>query len=105
MARRFDIGDQVEDLRDDLGRLRADVGEMLQALIQGGRGSAGELSDKVSKTAERWLGNLRQGFGQAGEKGKDALSGVHGQIEERPVASLLVAFAVGIFLGRLLDRR
>ena len=40
---------------------------------------------------------------QAG--GREGLRAVEQQIEERPLASLAIAFAVGMVLGRLFDRR
>jgi ElaB/YqjD/DUF883 family membrane-anchored ribosome-binding protein len=37
--------------------------------------------------------------------GRDSLRAIEERIEERPLVSLAMAFAVGLVLGRLFDRR
>lgn len=105
MARRFELSDEVQDLRDDLGKLRNSVADMLESLISSGRSGATNLRERLSENAEKWTGDLRDAFSVAGKKSRQTVENVHEQIEQRPVTSLLVAFGFGILLGKLLDRR
>jgi ElaB/YqjD/DUF883 family membrane-anchored ribosome-binding protein len=40
----------------------------------------------------------------AKDQGRQALDDLADRIEERPVSSVLIAFGVGVLLGRLFDR-
>ena len=92
MAEQIDA--DLESLRNDIGKMRADLtklSESFQSLLRHGgseayekvRDSAGRVRDEVWKT------------GQTLTK----------EIEERPVASAVTAFIAGMILGALFTRR
>jgi ElaB/YqjD/DUF883 family membrane-anchored ribosome-binding protein len=93
-----DLKKDVEALRADLDALRGDLGQILQTLkIKTGNRAESEI-DALRKRIERLAGDVQS-------SGHEAARVVGEQIEERPFASLAMAFAVGLMLGRLFDRR
>ncbi len=80
----------LEAIRDDLDALKSDLGALLKHVKSG-------TVDGVSDEAKRLYGKFSA---QGGEK----LETFARQIEENPLASLLIAFGVGFLAGRILSR-
>lgn len=93
-----DLGKDVEAIRADLDALRKDLAGVVEAI----KGTAQGRADSEVEALQERLNKLADDV-QAG--GREGLRAVEQQIEERPLASLAVAFAVGMVLGRLFDRR
>jgi ElaB/YqjD/DUF883 family membrane-anchored ribosome-binding protein len=93
-----ELTQDIEALRADLDVLRKDFGQMV-----------GTLKGSASSRAEAELDAMRKRLNKLGEDlqttGRQQLRSVESQIEERPLVSLAIAFALGLVLGRLLDRR
>jgi ElaB/YqjD/DUF883 family membrane-anchored ribosome-binding protein len=65
----------------------------------------GSLVEHVkSGTAETVNGEVRRIYGSLAAHGERSAAAIAQQVEERPFASLLLAFAVGFVGGRLLIR-
>jgi ElaB/YqjD/DUF883 family membrane-anchored ribosome-binding protein len=65
-----------------------------------GNGASGALHDAADDLSERATGLYKNLSAQ----GKRAVGAVSHQVEEQPLASLLVAFAVGFVASKLLSR-
>ena len=93
-----DLSKDVAALRADLDALRGDLGQIL-----------GTLKAKTGNRAETELDLLRRRLerlaGEVQSSGRATARRVEEQIEERPFASIAMAFAVGLMVGRLFDRR
>jgi ElaB/YqjD/DUF883 family membrane-anchored ribosome-binding protein len=48
---------------------------------------------------------LRETLNDTGERGLKTVESVEQLMAERPIVSLLAAFGLGLFVGKLLDRR
>lgn len=96
---------EVEALKADVARLRADIAGLAEALLQAGRQEAGEARSRVEEEARQHLEGLRSRMDGARDLGRDAIRSVQSHIEERPFVSILAALATGLVLGKLLDRR
>lgn len=48
---------------------------------------------------------LRDEFQSARDKSKETVESIEDQIRGKPLLSLLIVFIVGLFLGKLFDRR
>lgn len=85
--------------RMDIDRLRSQV-DMLREQIS-------DLTDEAGHEAKRYrtraMRRMRGAYGQARHYAHDAGDEVGRQVGRHPVASLLVAFAAGVALGKLLD--
>lgn len=88
---------EFDSVRDDLTKLSADIASLAQA-----------IKDGAGDTAREQLALARERFDRltedAREHGQDTIDSLVEQIEERPLTSVLIAFGVGVILGRLLDR-
>jgi ElaB/YqjD/DUF883 family membrane-anchored ribosome-binding protein len=90
--------DDFDSLRADIDTLRKDFGTLVST-----------LKDNASSRAEAELDAVRQRIvGLSNDlqtTGRQQLRNVEGKIEERPFVSLGIAFATGLVVGRMLDRR
>ncbi len=88
------IDADLETLRGDIGQMRADItklSETLQALLRHG---GSEALDKLRETGARVKSEAKR-TGQS----------LAHELEERPVASAVMAFVAGMVLGALFSRR
>jgi ElaB/YqjD/DUF883 family membrane-anchored ribosome-binding protein len=91
------IESEFDTVRDDLTKLSNDIANL-----------AASLKDGATDAAREQLAVARDRFDalteQARSRGEEQLEGLADAIEDRPLTSVLIAFGVGIILGRLLDR-
>jgi ElaB/YqjD/DUF883 family membrane-anchored ribosome-binding protein len=92
-----DVEGEFGAVKDDLARLRADVANLSAAIRE-------LTSDTVHDQIGSLKGRLDRLTHDAKDQGRQALDDLADRIEERPVSSVLIAFGVGILLGRLFDR-
>jgi ElaB/YqjD/DUF883 family membrane-anchored ribosome-binding protein len=93
-----DLKSDVDAIKSDLDTLRKDLAAALDR-IKGTAASRAESEiQALQKRINKIAGDLQTG-------GRESLRAVEERIEERPLVSLAVAFAVGLVLGRLFDRR
>jgi ElaB/YqjD/DUF883 family membrane-anchored ribosome-binding protein len=97
--------DDVTALKEDLAKLREDVAK-LGADLRGLAGSGSTMAGRAAaaegaKLREEVEETVRSLLGRGGKVVEDATA----QIEQRPLLSVLLAFAIGFILGRILERR
>ena len=88
----------IDALTADVERLRKDFSKAIEHLKNGAVNSAGNLADNVSDEAAELYKTLSK-------KGERTAKAIGKHVEEQPVTSLMVAFAVGFLFSRLTDRR
>jgi ElaB/YqjD/DUF883 family membrane-anchored ribosome-binding protein len=92
-----DIEGEFGAVKDDLAKLRADIANLSATLKSL---TAETVHDRIDSLKGRVDGLAHD----AKDQGRQALDDLAEHIEKRPVSSVLVAFGVGILLGRLFDR-
>lgn len=92
------LGKDVETLKEDISKLREDLSGIAEALLERGKTEGGAAKDRISES-------IRDEFQAAREKGKESVESIEDRIREKPLQSLLIAFVVGLFLGKIFDRR
>lgn len=100
-----DLNKELDELKKDLKDLQKD----LQSVIKSG-GQAAETGieaarSKLEQEAERLMSKLQDAAGGAVESGERVMHSVEEKIEDRPFASVLTGFGVGLFVGWLLGRK
>jgi ElaB/YqjD/DUF883 family membrane-anchored ribosome-binding protein len=90
--------EELDALRSDLDTLRKDFGTLVSALRSNADSRTKPELDAMYQRIATPTDDLQT-------TGPRALRKVEGKIEQRPFVSLAIAFATGIVLGRMLDRR
>lgn len=92
-------------VREDLDQLRADLKNVMEALGRLNSDAGAAVKDQAARAA-----------GTIGRKAEDVLDNLKGEgdragkllaaaVNEHPYSSLAIALAIGIVIGRSLDRR
>jgi ElaB/YqjD/DUF883 family membrane-anchored ribosome-binding protein len=91
----------LEAIMNDIASLKRDFGALAahvkSGAVDGATGAAREAAVRVSGEAKRLYGNLA-------EQGQHSVKALGRHVEEQPVMSLLIAFAIGLLGGRMLSR-
>jgi ElaB/YqjD/DUF883 family membrane-anchored ribosome-binding protein len=93
-----DVKEVFEALRSELNTLRKDFGAFASGLKKDGGSRAEDELDAMRKRLATLSDDLQT-------TGQQQLRKFEDQVGERPYVSLAVAFATGLIVGTLLDRR
>jgi ElaB/YqjD/DUF883 family membrane-anchored ribosome-binding protein len=99
-----EVRSDVEAIKSDLAALRAEVANLVQDVVSAGKSGAGNAGSRIAEAARGRLDQVGQAWEQATEQGKQLVENIQEQIEERPLASIGIAFGTGLLLGALLRR-
>ena len=88
------IGDDVVLLKRDLSRL---MDHLKNGTFDVAKESTQEVVERLSDEADRLYRSLTK-------QSERSVKAIGRQVEEQPLASLLVAFGIGLISGRLLSR-
>lgn len=94
----LNLDKDIESLKENVANLRSDILQITQALLEKGK-------SETEVTKDRLIDELKYDLDAAREKGKKTVESVERQIQEKPFLSLLIAFVIGLFLGKLFDRK
>lgn len=95
---------EIASIKADLGALRDDMGRLTKTISDSVAAEARTRSARLRDTAESAREEIERLAAEARERGEEGMATVGRQIEERPFTSVLVAFAVGFVIGKILDR-
>lgn len=84
-----DVADEVARLREDLAALKSDITRLVKSM----RSDAGEIGEEAEEL-----------YAKLAKEGERSARAVVREFEERPLMTLLIAFAVGFIGGRFLPR-
>jgi ElaB/YqjD/DUF883 family membrane-anchored ribosome-binding protein len=93
-----DAKEDFQALRSDLDTLRKDFGTFVSTLKSNATNRTEAELDAMRQRIATLAGDLQT-------SGQQQLRNVEGKIEQRPFVSLAIAFATGLVVGRMLDRR
>ena len=92
-----ETGADMQAIMSDIASLRSDVAALTSHLGSNAVNATSEAAGKLGTEASRVYGNLA-------EQGQRSAKAVSKQVEEQPLATLLIAFALGFVGNRLLSR-
>jgi len=96
--RERDLSKDVDTIKSDLDVLRKDLANVLETI----KGTAKSRAESEIDALQRRLNQITADLQTTG---RDSLRAVEGQIGEKPLVSVAIAFAVGLMVGKLFDRR
>lgn len=96
---------EIDDLKEELGQLRQDMGNVLSAVKKIGQGTANTAKSKAEKELDEMMEKLNQAYISARKTGEGAVQSSRNEIESHPVASMGIAFVVGLVAGKLFSQK
>ena len=91
----------LDTLRKDIGSLVSSFGDAATDEVktrgQRARAAVGRATDRAGEVWD-------DATNQASRRGREGVAALEHQIEERPFISVLVAFGIGLVIGKLINR-
>lgn len=87
----------LDAIMSDMNALKRDFARLTDHIKQATDGAGSSAAERIEEQATRAYEKLQA-------QGDRSVKAVRHQIEERPVVSLLIAFAIGLVASRLLSR-
>ena len=98
---------EVDKIKDDLQQLRDDLGKLLGHVGSFGKGKLGGTCEKVSAAVEDFQGRatdrLRGTTREASERGYQAVDASRDAVQQKPLTYVVAAFVAGMILASLLE--
>ncbi len=92
---------EIDDLKEELGQLRQDMGNVLSAVKNIGQTTARSAKTKAEQELDDMMEKLNRAYISARKTGEQAVASSRDEIENHPVASISIAFLVGLIAGKL----
>ena len=91
----------LDTLRKDIGSLVSSFGDAATDEVKTrGRRARAAVGRATDRVGEAW----DDATNQASRRGREGVAALEHQIEERPFISVLVAFGIGLVIGKLINR-
>lgn len=92
---------EVDDLKEELSQLRTDMGNLVSAVKNIGQSTARTAKTKAEQELDEMMEKLNQAYTAARKTGDQAVASSRSEIENHPLASISVAFVIGLIAGKL----
>ena len=100
---------ETDIIREDIQKLQSDLKDMFHSVGEQSKEKLLESKQKLEAVIKSLQGQAVKKFDEVydslREHSQDAVKNSRKQIEERPLTAVVIAFAAGILLDRLLKRR
>jgi ElaB/YqjD/DUF883 family membrane-anchored ribosome-binding protein len=98
---------EVDKIKDDLQQLRDDLGKLLGHIGSFGKGKWGGTREKVSAAVEDFQGRavdrLRGTSEEVSERGQRAMDASRDAVQHKPLTYVAVAFVAGVIFASLIE--
>jgi len=98
---------EVDKIKDDLQQLRDDLGKLLGHIGSYGKGKLGGTREKVSAAVEDFQGRaydrLQGTTREVSDRGRQAMWTSRDAVQQRPLTYVAVAFVAGMILASLFE--
>lgn len=99
------IQENVDNLKDDISKLRTDLSGITDTLMKISRNAYSTKNQELQAEALKLIEEFGNTIDTARGMGKDQIHMAERKIGERPFMSVLIAFLIGLVLGTIYDRR
>ena len=104
MSARVEGQDDFASVRAELNQLRSDVQALGETIAKASDGLKGAVRKKAERVVGDLEGSAEDAYEHLAEEGRRYANAVEKKMSEHPIGTMVVALAVGVVLGRLLDR-
>lgn len=91
----------LEMISDDLASLKHDLAALMGHVNSGGFRAANEAAHNAAGQLGAWA---TDNYDNLAAQGKKSVKAIGDQVDEHPIVSLLIAFAAGFCVSRLVSR-
>jgi ElaB/YqjD/DUF883 family membrane-anchored ribosome-binding protein len=102
MAANEDLHTEINKLKDDITKLRGDVGDLLQVLREAGIDKFAQSRESFDEELQKGREKVRATMDKARVSGEKALDDLEEGVSEHPLSSLLMAFGLGFIVAKVL---
>jgi ElaB/YqjD/DUF883 family membrane-anchored ribosome-binding protein len=99
------VHDEIEALRENFNRLQADFQSLTKTIGEISRNHVENGIESVKQTGNRAAERMRAAASEANSFKDAGIAAAERQVIDHPVTSLLAAFATGLVVGKLVERR
>jgi ElaB/YqjD/DUF883 family membrane-anchored ribosome-binding protein len=103
------VSQDIETVKGDVRRVRDDLAGIIRSAKSRSKDSVMEMSDRIKDVMSDFRGKaedkLREKSEAIKDRGHETIENWRGSIEDRPVTSLLIAFATGFVFAFIIARR
>lgn len=96
-----DAAAQAERVAHDVASLKQDMAALIKQMKELAMKEASRLGQDAADTITERASDIYETVSEKGRKSADALTA---HVEEKPIASLLIAFAAGFIFSKILTR-
>jgi ElaB/YqjD/DUF883 family membrane-anchored ribosome-binding protein len=102
------LEEEFDALKEGLDTLRKDISSLVDSIGDAATGEVRTRGRRARATVGRVTDRVGEVWGEATDaasrRGREGAAAVEQQIEERPFLSILVAFGIGLAIGKLINR-
>lgn len=97
--------DDLEQLKADLAKLRGDMGQVISSMVGLSRKGASTARDAAQTGIDQGIEQLHRRYRLMRKRTNRAADSLAETLSDRPLASVAVAFGVGMLLGKIMSRK
>lgn len=95
---------EIQALRDDFSALKQDISDLTTAVRADVKASANGAALTAEEKINQAKGAVKEKSLQAVDAGSAGVDAVQAKIEERPIATALTAFGIGLLIGKAINK-
>ena len=99
------IKENIDNLKDDVTRIRSDFSTIIEKLIDRSRSADSTKNTELQAEARKLYDELAETLEASRLLGKGGVEEVERKIVERPFLSVFLAFLLGMLIGKLYEKR
>jgi ElaB/YqjD/DUF883 family membrane-anchored ribosome-binding protein len=92
-------------IKEDIAALKKTIEDLADEFNRAGDTALDQAAERVSETVNRLRTQLNEAVQDVTERGRRSAETVTTSVSERPIQSLMVAFAAGMIIAQFLKRR
>lgn len=99
------IKEDINQLKTDADRVKGDLTDIFRRIVDIGKEETGSAKSLIQSESDKLISEIDEILSKSKIKSKEQIQNVGKKVEEKPLLSLLGAFAAGVVLSKLLSNK